>query len=81
MAEKKEMAKLSEETTEAAVDTKASKTKYSVEELCENSVALFGKKREVIIGALHADNKSTSGSYTKKEVQDAIEKFLKKEVK
>lgn len=64
MAEKKEMAKPSEETTEAAVDTKVSKTKYSVEELCENSIALFGKKREVIIGALHADDKSTSGSYT-----------------
>lgn len=71
MSEKKE-------TTKTAAEQE---TKYSVEELCENSMAVFGKKREVIIGALHNSYKTATGSFTKKEVQEAIDKFLKKEVK
>ena len=38
-------------------------TKYSVEELCENSIAVFGKKKEVIIGALHNLNKPITDRY------------------
>lgn len=75
MAEKKETAKTSVEVNEENA------TKYPVEELCENSIALFGKKREVVIGALHNAYKTASGSFTKKQVQDAIDKFLNKEVK
>ena len=68
MSEKKE----TEKTTEV---------KYTVEELCENSVAVFGKKKEVVIGALHNAKKPITGEYTKSEVREAIDKFLKKEVK
>lgn len=69
MSEKKE-------TTKAT-----SETKYSVAELCKNSVAVFGKKKEVVIGALHNAKKPITGEYTKSEVREAIDKFLKKEVK
>lgn len=69
MSDKKENVKSAEET------------KYSVNEICENSVAVFGKKKEVIIGALHNAKLSFDGEYTKSEVQKAIDTFLKKEVK
>lgn len=69
MSEKKENVKLAEEA------------KYSTNEFCENSVAVFGKKKEVIIGALHNAKMPFEGEYTKSEVQKAIDTFLRKEIK
>lgn len=59
----------------------AEETKYYVNEICENSIAVFGKKKEVIVGALHNAKMPFEGEYTKSEVQKAIDTFLRKEIK
>ena len=66
---------------EAPETTAQSVPQYTSEELCENSVALFGKKREVVIGALHFKFKGGKQRFTIGETQEAINDFLKKEAK
>lgn len=51
--------------------------KYPLEELLENSEALFQCKPEVIAGALFGNEQK---EFTIQELQDLIDKFLKRKV-
>jgi hypothetical protein len=54
---------------------------FSVAEICENSEMLFGKKRDVVIGALNAETEKGKTQFSVEETRAAIEKYLKMEVK
>lgn len=51
--------------------------KYEREELLANADALFGVKREVIVGALH---ENTQTEFTVDEMRKLIDQFLKRKV-
>ena len=53
--------------------------KFSLDEICQNSKQLFGVYPEVIYGALFGMDKKKE--FTLSEVSEAIDKFIKKEVK
>ena len=55
------------------------KQKFSLDEICQNSKQLFGVYPEVIYGAFFGMDRKKE--YTLSEVSEAIEKFIKKEVK
>lgn len=50
---------------------------YSLAELKENAMAIFGVQPEVIAGALYGNNKQ---EFTVSELQKLINKFLRKKV-
>ena len=52
--------------------------KFSLDEICQHSKELFGVYPEVIYGALLPTE--TKETYTLAEVEEAIRKFVKKEV-
>ncbi|MCI9540946.1 MAG: hypothetical protein HFG39_07770 [Lachnospiraceae bacterium] len=54
------------------------KRKFSLDEICQHSKELFGVYPEVIYGALLPTE--TKETYTLAEVEEAIRKFVKKEV-
>ncbi|WKV08198.1 hypothetical protein Q2T46_11735 [Thermoanaerobacterium sp. CMT5567-10] len=51
---------------------------YNIQDILENSKALFKCNREVVKGAIYGIDKK---EFTVKEVQDLIQKFLKRGVK
>lgn len=53
--------------------------KFSLDEICQNSKQLFGVYPEVIYGALFGMDKKKE--FTLSEVSEAIDKFIKKEVR
>lgn len=56
-----------------------SKAKFSLDEICQNSKELLGVYPEVIYGALFMCDKKEK--YTLGEINQAIDSFLKKEVR
>lgn len=79
--EPQEVVQREDEQKDTAGKEVGNRTKYSVAELCENAVALFGVKSEVVMGALHDCYQTTVGRFTKKQVKAAIDKFMKRTVK
>ena len=56
-----------------------SEKKFSLDEICQNSKQLFGVYPEVIYGAFFGMDKKSE--YTLSDVSEAINKFMKREVK
>jgi hypothetical protein len=63
---------------EKAAAAEATAATYERRELVANSVAIFGVKPEVLIGALNGNKNKT---LTVAEAQSALDTFLKKVVK
>lgn len=59
-------------------EEKIQETKYPLNELLENSKALFNYQKEVVIGALYG---RTEKVFSVLEVKQAIDEFLNREVK
>ena len=55
----------------------AQESRYPKSVLIENAKAIFGVKPEVVIGALHGNERE---ELTKTEVKEAINKFLNKKL-
>lgn len=51
--------------------------RFSREELLENSMALFGVRREVVAGALHGNNQQ---AFTVEELRTIIKNFQERRV-
>lgn len=56
----------------------SNEAKFSLDEICQHSIEIFGVYPEVIYGALFTYEKKES--YTVNEIKEAIGKFKKKEV-
>lgn len=66
------------EETPATAPEPAPEQVYSLSELKENAMAIFGVQSEVIAGALYGNSKQ---EFTVSELQKLINTFLRKKVK